>query len=250
VIVGFSPFGATHALAAGVALGGMIAWIAAGARLRRADAARERSLVRVVAVLWLLQQAFSTLWWLLPANFDPGASLPLHLCDVVGWLGPFALLMDDRPSARWLRTCLYFWGIGLSSQAFITPTLEHGPADTRFWLFWISHTLIVGGAAYDAIVRGYRPHARDLLVAIGCSAAWAVPMVALNAATGFNYGYLGPELDGTTILNALPGWPWRPLAMGTIVAVLFSILWAIWPITAALTARRRGAAAATDTYKR
>ncbi|MFI4916238.1 MAG: TIGR02206 family membrane protein [Phycisphaerales bacterium JB060] len=239
----FASFTPTHYAVAGAGLACIAAFVSIG---RACTTAGERRVARAWAVLWLVQQAIMTVYWLLPASFDVGKSFPLHLCDVAGWLGPFALLLAHTRKTRWLRTVLYFWGIGLSSQAFFTPTLEQGPGDPRFWLFWISHTQIVGAGVYDVIVRGYRPDARDFKTALIVSACWMVPIVLLNWATGLNYGYLGQELEGQTILNALPPWPWRILAMAGIVLVLFTLMWVLWPITERLT-RRPGATPPPDT---
>lgn len=223
----FAPFTPTHFIAAGAGIACIIAFVAIG---RASTTAGERRVARTWAILWLVQQAITTVYWLLPSNFDIAKSLPLHLCDVVGWLGPFALLLAHTRRMRWLRTVLYFWGIGLSTQAFFTPTVVQGPDDPRFWLFWISHTQIVGAAIYDIVVRGYRPELRDLKAAIIASLAWMVPLVVLNWITGLNYGYLGPELEGETVLNLLPPWPWRVLTMAGIVLVLFTLMWGVWPI--------------------
>ena len=231
---GFTPFTATHLVAVGVCIAAIGLFILTG---KQADERRERLVARTWATLWLVQQAIATVYWLLPAQFDVGKSFPIHLCDVAGWLGPFALLVAQSRRTRWLRTVLYFWGIGLSTQAFFTPTLEQGPGDFRFWLFWISHTQIVGAALYDIVARGYRPDARDFKVAIIASLCWAVPIVLLNWATGLNYGYLGKELEGTTILNALPPWPWRIVAVMGIVLALFTVLWGVWPLSRVLAGR-------------
>lgn len=224
----FAAFGSTHLVSVGVCIAVIAVFVLAG---RQASEHREQRIAQAWAILWLVQQAIATTYWLLPAQFDPSASFPLHLCDVLGWLGPFALLLKRSPGTRWLRTILYFWGIGLSTQAFFTPTLEQGPGDPRFWLFWISHTQIVGAATYDIAVRGYRPTLGDLKVAILVSLCWALPIVILNWITGLNYGYLGKELDGTTILNALPPWPWRVFAVMGIVLALFGTIWVVWPLS-------------------
>lgn len=235
---GFAPFTATHLVAAGVGILCMGVFVLSGLQ---ASGRRERSIARAWAVLWLIQQAIVTVYWLLPANFDAGKSLPLHLCDVAGWLGPFALLLAHSRKTRWLRTMLYFWGIGLSTQAFFTPTLTEGPGDPRFWFFWISHTQIVGAALYDIIARGYRPSLRDFKTAILITLCWMVPIVLFNMATRLNYGYLGRELEGTTILNALPPWPWRIAAMAGIVLVLYAVLWGVWPMSRAIAGKRQAA---------
>lgn len=234
----FAPFTATHLVAAGVCIAAMAVFVMAG---MQATPARERKIANAWALLWLVHMGIYSTWWLLPANFTWRSSMPLHLCDIVGWLGPFALLLGHRPRWRWLRTVLYFWGIGLSSQAFFTPTLDVGPDGARFWFFWISHTQIVGGAIYDVLARKYRPSFADLKIAVLASLCWAVPIVLLNWATGLNYGYLGKELEGQTILNALPPWPWRVFSVMGIVLVLFTVLWGVWPLSRIIAGRRAGA---------
>jgi len=234
----FAPFTAAHLIAAGVCLAVIGLFVLSG---KQAGEQRERRIAQTWAVFWLVHQAILTTYWLLPASFDVGKSFPLHLCDVAGWLGPFALLLGRSRGTRWLRTVLYFWGIGLSTQAFFTPTLEQGPSDSRFWFFWISHTQIVGAAVYDVVVRAYRPEARDFATAIIASLCWAAPIVLLNVLTGLNYGYLGRELEGTTILNVLPAWPWRIAAIMGMVLALFTVIWGVWPLSRALAGSARDA---------
>lgn len=236
--VGFAPFTATHLVAAGIGIACMAVFVLAG---RQSSDEREKLVARTWAGLWLVQQATTTVYWLLPASFDIGKSLPLHLCDVIGWIGPFALLLAHTRKTRWLRTVLYFWGIGLSTQAFFTPTVEQGPGDPRFWFFWISHTQIVGAGIYDIIVRGYRPGVRDLKTTIIASLCWMVPLALFDWVAGLNYGFLGQELEGETILNVLPAWPWRLFAMAGIVLVLFTMLWGVWPLSRLIAAKKPAA---------
>lgn len=165
-------------------------------------------------------QSFATVWYLLPRNFDWYESLPLHLCDLAAWVAPLALLTQKR----WLRTLLYFWGIGLSTQAFLTPVVEGGFGDFRYWLFFIGHTQIVGSAVYDVVVLGYRPNLHDWGIVTLLSLAWIIPVTAFNVLMDVNYGYTGRMTPGgTTILDYLGPWPWR---LGTMF-VLTQVLWAV-----------------------
>lgn len=175
--------------------------------------------------------AFSITWYLLPSEFDITMSLPLHLCD----LGVLVAALAMLTRCRLARTLLYFWGIGLSTQAFITPTLGHGPASVRFWLFWIDHTMIVGSAVYDLIVGGYRPRARDFAAAALTTLAYGLLMFALDAHYKFNYGFVGPtQGDATTVVSSLGPWPWRVGVIAAIVLAEFLLLWVVWPLTARL----------------
>jgi hypothetical protein len=52
----------------------------------------------------------------MPGHLRWDKSLPLHICDLTRLLVPVALWTNHRAA----RAMLYFWGLGLSSQAFIT----------------------------------------------------------------------------------------------------------------------------------
>jgi hypothetical integral membrane protein (TIGR02206 family) len=165
-------------------------------------------------------------------------SLPLQLCDLAALVAAGAMITDWRP----LRALLYFWGIGLSTQAFISPIIQAGPNSLRFWMFFVSHTMIVGSAIYDLIVRGYRPRGRDALLAMGVTAAYSLSMflldIYLSRAVGvqINYGFVGNTTpDNPTIMNKLGPWPLRVLILALIVIAGFTMLWAVWPLSRRLT---------------
>lgn len=172
-------------------------------------------------------QAMALVWYLLPRNFDWYESLPLHLCDLAAWVAPLALLTQ----LRWLRSLLYFWGIGLSTQAFFTPVVEGGYGHLSYWLFFVGHLHIVGSAVYDVVVLGYRPRLRDWGVVTLLSLAWIVPVTVFNVLMDVNYGYTGNTAPGgTTLIDYLGPWPWR---IGTIVLgsqVLFAAVFVPWVV--------------------
>ena len=83
-----------------------------------------------VWTIWLGYQAydFFTLGW------DPGNTLPLQICDFVAVIAALAFV---RPTRR-LQSLAYFWGIALSTQAFITPDLAGGPEPLLLGLLLIT----------------------------------------------------------------------------------------------------------------
>jgi len=197
----------------------------AGRRLRRSG--REPVLRGIVAGLTLLAWAIMQTVYFWPGHYDPAVSWPLHVCDIAAVIGPVAVLTRQRV----LLAILYFWGIGLTSQAFITPVLStaYGPESIWYWLFWSNHTIVVGLAVYALVVMGYRPRFGDLLATLGCTAMWVAIVLPLNIAYGWNYGYLSPELpEATTVLDALGDWPGRLFKMYAITGVGFFVLWLPW----------------------
>lgn len=220
----FSAFTPMHAVTVAVSVLAMVwaVWIGR----RWADTPREWRLRRAWCVFVLVWQVLATAWWCAPGNFKPEVSLPLHLCDVVAILVPFALWTQHR----WLRALLYFWAIGLSTQAFVTPVVTEGLGHVEFWLFWVGHTQIVGSAIYDIVVLRFRPAWRDYISASVITVLYAAVVLPIDLLFGFNYGYIGRVLpDKRTILDSLPVWPWRLLVLWAIVQGVYLAIWLVWP---------------------
>lgn len=213
----FRPFTREHVIAVAWTFGLMTFVVAAGLR------ARGRGAEPRVALAWsifgIAVNVWSLVYWFWPGIFNVQESLPLQLCDLAALLAPLALL---RPKP-WARALMYFWGIGLSTQAFLTPTLRIPYPDQEYFLFWLIHTVIVGTAFYDIIVRGFRPKLRDYLIAVGVSVVLTFAMFGLNILIKSNYWYVGDTRpDNPTIIDKLGPWPQRVFTLSGIVIVLFS----------------------------
>lgn len=222
---GFVPFSLQHAVAVAGFGGAMALAVALGVRHRNTPA-EATARAWGVRAMWVFIAAYMA-YYLWPSRFEMRISLPLQLCDLALVATPIALCTR----ARWTRTLLYFWGLLLSSQGFISPTLDVGPDHPRYWLFWISHAAIVGGGLYEVIVLRYRPTFRDLYVAVGASLVYAGIMFEVNRRTGFNYGFVGDSSPGApTIVDHLGPWPWRVAWMAVIGIGLQTLAWGVWPL--------------------
>ncbi len=222
----FTSFGVFHLVVFVLAVVLIVGSCALGRRWR--GMVKEKRLRTAWIVFTLAWQAFAVAWWVAPMNFADDV-LPLHVCDIAAWVAPLALAMQTR----WLRAWLYFWAIGLSTQAFFTPVIQEGAGDARFWLFWIGHLQIVGSAIYDVAVLGYRPKIRDLAVVVTISLVYAAVMLALNIAFGWNYGYLGRgSPDAPTLIDHLGAWPFRLLPLVSLGVAAMALAWAPWALVA------------------
>lgn len=218
----FEPFGPLHgavillfgaATALLVLVGGRLA---APARLRL-----EHALGFALIALWL----FSNGWWLLPPRFDAARALPLHVCDVTSLLAGVVLLAPRRS----LRGLLYFWGIGMSLQAIVTPEIAFEPDSLWFWTFWLSHAGIIAIAVYDLVVRGFRPEWKDFRLAVVAGLAYLAVVLAINVALDFNYGYVGNARPGeASIIDFLGPWPGRVALMAVLVIGVMALLMLPW----------------------
>lgn len=195
---------------------------------RRGDE-QARRMAQTLGVLGIGIWVMSGVFYSIPPQLKPNESLPIQACDLLALIAPLCMF---RPT-RLLRAVTYFGAFGLTLQAFITPVIDTGPDTFKFYVFWLLHISIVFCALFDVVVRGFRPTARDLGIAIGSWAVYGVAMVILNYPTGWYYGYLGPTIPPNaedTILQHLGPWPIRPLSIFALAGTLFTLLWLPWAI--------------------
>jgi len=210
------------------------ALVGLGRALRRRGAERRLRVGVCGATIaaWVVMNA----WYLWPTHYQPAVSWPLHICDLAAIIGPVAVLTRQRL----LRSILYFWGLALTTQGFITPILDAGPDEMVYWLFWANHTIVVGLAVYDIVVGGYRPALRDLANVVGVTAVWLVAVFWINYFTGWNYGYVGRvDPDAQTIVQQLGDWPLRVLWMAMLALAAFLLVWLPWPLARRWARRSR-----------
>ena len=214
IFTSFTPFGAVHLAVVGLILL-TAAWAIHHRRMLGTESARltfDRRLVLVGFALVAVNQTSE----LLPWRFELNRSLPIHICDVVGLIAPLAILTHRRV----LRAMLYYWGIGLSTQALITPELQEGLSGFTFWVFWVPHGMIVLLAIYDLVVFRYRPTWKDYFLAVGVLAVFIAMVFPINLWLNVNYAYVGRGIPGqVSVIDFLGPWPLRlyKLVLGVLV---------------------------------
>ena len=235
----FTPFSATHAavvVSFGVAL---TVLVACRRRLRRAGEPSAERFDRAVAVAAGMVAVLAIGWPLLPRHFRLDWSLPLHVCDFATLTAPLAVATRYRRA----RALLYFWGIGLCTQGFITPDLQDGPARVGFWTFWLAHFSVVGVPLYDVAARGYRPDWRDYWFMVAVSLVYVAVILPLDLWLGVNYGYIGRGTPGhPTLVDALGPWPWRVAIMVLLGCAAMALLMVPWTLVATRRSRPAGSA--------
>ena len=199
-------------------LGFVLLWtlLAVGGRAVAGSAREARwraALCASLALAWLTANGAQ----FRPGYFVAASNLPLHACDLAGILAPLALWRRTRV----LLGVLYFWGLGFSVQAILTPDLDEGPARAGFWMFWVPHANITGAACYALVVERFRPGWRECLQAYGLAVLYLALILPFDLVTGFNYGYVGPQTPSQpTLLDFLGPWPWR---IGSMMALAFAV---------------------------
>lgn len=157
------------------------------------------------------------------ANFELDVSLPFHLSDLA-WVAAAVALWTHHHLAVALT---YFWGLVLTTQAVVTPSLGEDFPDLRFFAYWFIHLLVPWAAVF--LVWGHRitPTWRDYRFTMAVTLAWAVAAYTFNEVAGTNYGYLQRKPSGGSILDLLGPWPWYVVAEIAIVATIWALM--TWP---------------------
>lgn len=177
---------------------------------------------RVLAVAIACVAVPSQLFWLSPGNFSATSSLPLELCDLA-WMTAVWALWTRNP----LPTALtYYWGLTLTLQGILTPSLGQVFPDPEFFVFWAKHLLVVWSALYLTLGLGLGPSWRDYRLSVAVTAAWASVVYAFDVALDANYGYLARKPESASLLDAFGPWPvYIPVSMGILVAGWALITW-------------------------
>jgi hypothetical integral membrane protein (TIGR02206 family) len=126
-------------------------------------------------------------------------ALPLQLCD---WAMAVIIVALWTGNRRWLEVA-YFWGIGGTLQALITPNLRYGFPDLRFISFFVAHSGIIIGIVFLMLIYGFRPRAIGVLRTFAWTEVYFVVAFSLDLLTGENYGFLLHKPEAASLLNFL-----------------------------------------------
>ena len=145
------------------------------------------------------------------------------MCD---WGMVVVIVAMWRKSQRWFEVA-YFWGIGGTLQAVLTPNLHFGFPDVRFFSFFISHSGIIIGVVFLMLIRKYRPYPISIIRVWLWSEFYFVITLTADELTGFNYGFLLHKPEAFSILNFLSdSRPFYLLQMHGLALVFFLVLYA------------------------
>ena len=147
-------------------------------------------LINYVAYLVVARDFGVTTWYRM---------LPLQLCD---WAMAVIIVALWTGSRRWLEVA-YFWGIGGTLQALITPNLRFGFPDLRFISFFVAHSGIIIGIVFLMLIYGFRPRGIGILRTFGWTEIYFVVAFSVDIVTGENYGFLLHKPEAASLLNLL-----------------------------------------------
>lgn len=218
----FVPFGLSHGAMIAVLVIVAAALVAVGRQYRGTPA--ERPLSRAVALVFAGFLVAVETYWMLPGQGQVKFSLPLQLCDLAAIASVWALWTYSTTAFA----LTYFWGLTLTSQAFVSPELS-GPdfPSLQFLSFFGIHSLVLWTAIYLTWGIRLRPDWRSYRIAVLVTICWGAVMFAFNEVAGTNYGFLNTKPVVRSLLDVLGPWPWYLLPE----VVLGAAAWALitWP---------------------
>jgi hypothetical integral membrane protein (TIGR02206 family) len=218
----FVAFGWSHAAVVAVFIAVAAALVSIGRRYRgsRAGLLLSKALALVFGAFLVVDEVYYLLPWQSGIKF----SLPLQLCDLAAIAAVWAL-WSHSPAAFALT---YFWGLTLTSQAFISPELT-GPdyPSLQFLSFFGIHSLAPLAAIYLTWGVGLRPGWHSYRIAVLVTLGWGAAVFVFNRAEGTNYGFLNAKPLVTSLLDVLGPWPWYLLSELVVGAAAWALI--TWP---------------------
>ncbi len=193
----FRPFGLAHlvVIALTISLPFVLAAFVRKSRWPRS----ERIIARLFALLLLFNYVGFEIYLASTQGLSWQKALPFQLCD---WAMVAIIVALLTGRERWLEVA-YFWGIGGTLQAIVTPDLKYAFPDVHFLTFFIAHSGIVVAIAFMMIVKKFRPHWISIVRVFAWSELYFVLTITVDLLTGENYGYLLHKPAAASLLDAL-----------------------------------------------
>ena len=131
----------------------------------------------------------------------------------------------SRP--RLAATITFLWGLTLSIQGVLTPSLSSPYPEPRWWMFWAMHLLIIWAAVHVVWGMRVRPTWRTYRQTVAITLAWLIATIAFNVVVGTNYGYLNAKPSSASALDLMGPWPWYVVVEIGVVSTIWALL--VWP---------------------
>lgn len=189
----------------------------------------------LLAALLLAQEGVMV--WLRVDTWGFSADLlPLHMCTLAVYLSAWMLVTQDRR----VFEVVYFWGLGGTTQALLTPDLEEGSPALSQLLFFLGHGAVIVSIFYAMIVFRFRPHLGSLPRVMAITATAAAVAFAVNLWLGTNFMYLMAKPIRPSLLDWFGPWPWYLLGLIAVSLLSFVLLYS--PFFVADLVRRHASA--------
>ena len=195
---------------------------------------KNEEIFRYILAFTLIISEMSYYWRLIAIPSlgpNPVDHLPISVC---GWVAIFASFMVIGKSQSLFDIC-YFWALGGSIFALITPTVitYTGPTRFRYYQFWAEHLVSYIAIFYMIFVHNMRPNKKSFIKAyVGIVLLAAIAYFANNLiGPGANYLFMARPEDTPSILDILPpNFALRLFIMASAITAIFILVYLPWYI--------------------
>ena len=147
-------------------------------------------------------------------------ALPLHVCGIAVYLASFMLITKRQV----VFEIIYFWALGGTTQAILTPAVTAGFPSYHFFQFFIEHSAVIVAVFVAVFGLKLRPRLKGLWITYALSWLLVFVVGGINYLLGTNYMYLCRPPAGISPFYFLD-WPWYILFQGGLGLVVFTLLY-------------------------
>lgn len=145
---------------------------------------------------------------------------PLNLCD---WAAILTLVTLIYPN-QWTFELCYFWSLGGTLQALLTPDLSYDFPDPHFISFFALHGGVIAAVVFMTLGMGMRPVPLPIVRALAWSGFYLAIAMAANAMLDANFGYLRAKPAHPSLLDYMAPWPFY-IAQLALLAIMSSLVY-------------------------
>jgi hypothetical integral membrane protein (TIGR02206 family) len=157
--------------------------------------------------------------------FRPGMAwretLPMHLCDWAVVCTVIALPFRKRLPYE----AAFFWSLGGSVQAILTPDIAPSTPALFIAGFFVSHCTAVISVVFLTWTTPLRPVPRSLWRVFLLSNGYLAVAAVVNLLLGTNYGYLCRKPEQASLLDSLGPWPFYILSLEVVLVITMLVLY-------------------------
>ena len=126
---------------------------------------------------------------------------------------------------------LLFWVFAGTTQAMITPDLEHGFPHYNYLKYWIVHAGLVIFMLYATFVFGMRPSFKSIFKSFLALQIYFIAMLIVNKLLGSNYFFISEKPPHGSLLDYFGDWPYYILVAELIVFPYFFLIYLPFHLT-------------------
>ena len=108
---------------------------------------------------------------------------------------------------QWTYELCYFWALGGTLQALLTPDISVRISRSQFIGFFALHGGVIASVLFMTLGMGMRPVPMSIVRALAWSAFYVAAAMAVNAMLDTNFGYLRMKPVHPSLLDYMAPWP-------------------------------------------